>query len=93
MNECLKCLTNTSQCRGLGGLLESWFAYVTCAWSFGVNVEWNVLSVLISATGVAALHFWWNQPLLLSAFAGALVKTCLDLLKSLYNTLGRFGGE
>ncbi len=93
MNECLKRLTETRQWRGIGGLVEDAFAYLACAWSFGVNIEWNVISVLVSGAGVCVFYFLWNKPWLLSACAGALVKSFLDLGKSLYNTLRRFGGE
>jgi hypothetical protein len=97
LHECLRRLTGTRQLSGVVGLIETGLAYLMCSWAFGVNIGWNLISVGVTVTGVIVALLIRSKfalgNVLVGAFLGALLKSALDLGKSVYNTFTRFGGE
>jgi hypothetical protein len=77
---------------GLLRLAEKTWAYLVCAWSFGVNLEWNLISLIICIAGIV-VSIRYGITLLKGPFIGAGIKAALDVCKSLYNAWTRFANE
>ena len=92
IRRCLKPFLGTKQFSGLFGLGEKAWAYLVCAWSFGVNLEWNLISLVICVAGILASNRY-GITLLKGPFVGAGIKAGLDVCKSLYNAWTRFANE
>jgi hypothetical protein len=89
---CLAPLTKTKQSSGLIGVFERLWAFAVCSWAFGVNIGWNFLALTICLIGLILATTMGGQ-LLIGGLAGALMKTTLDTVKSVYNSLRQFGGN
>jgi hypothetical protein len=93
LRRCVNGFLRTKEFSGLvGGLVEKAWGYLVCAWSFGVNLEWNLVSLAICIGGFfASVHF--GKTVLVGPFIGAGIKAGLDVCKSLYNAWTRFANE